>query len=567
MGKGCVNTVDRFLSSQTLLPCPVEFKSSTDVSFGGVLLALPSLLTNGLLKYQDDFRPDSGYYSISNIFLCLAFLSLLRVKTLSQSAYLPVGELGKILGLDRIPEVKTLRERIKLFCERVNIKQWSGSLSKGWMDDHPELSGVLYIDGHVNIYYGEETNMPKRFVSRLRLCMSGSTDYWVNDMTGQPFFVINKTINSGMIQVIKENIIPQLDKDIPNQPSTQELLENEHLHRYMIVADRECYSPDFFYDLWESRIAICTYNKNVKYKWDDQEFVVHKGKLPNGEIQEIEMAERCILLNNVGSKKKIWAREIRKKAESGHQTSIITTNYMLSTILIGLYMFARWSQENFFRYMMENFGIDNLISYTKEKINDTSIIVNPQYKELESKQKKMVSKLNIKKAQFATLEIGEVPIKENNKKKFLEKKAELKNTIECLEADIMKLKNFKKNIPRKIYFAELPENEKFTSAINQRKLFLDTIKMIAYRAETAMANLIRPIMNHADEARQLLQQIYKTDANIYSDLQKKLLIVEIHPLTYWKDDKILKNICEEMNYTQTQFPGTDLTIMFKMVSY
>ena len=57
-----------------------------------------------------------------------------------------------------------------------------------------------------------------------------------------------------------------------------------------------------------------------------------------------------------------------------------------------------------------------------------------------------------------------------------------------------------------------------------------------------MANLIRPIMSHTDEARQLLQQIYKTDANIYTDSQRKLLMVEIHHLTYWKDDKILKNV-------------------------
>jgi hypothetical protein len=41
------------------------------------------------------------------------------------------------------------------------------------------------------------TQMPKRFVSRLRLCMSGSTDYWVNDRLGEPFFVVHKTINEG----------------------------------------------------------------------------------------------------------------------------------------------------------------------------------------------------------------------------------------------------------------------------------------------------------------------------------------------------------------------------------
>jgi hypothetical protein len=566
MGKACVNTLERVLASQGGIPCPPEFKPFLDVSYGGVLLALPSLVLNGLLRYRNDFEPDKGYYSIAGVFLSLAFLALLRVKTLAQSTFIAAGELGKVIGLDRIPEVKTLRERIALFCRRANIQQWSGKLSKDWMDDYPELAGIFYIDGHVIVYFGHQTKMPKHFVTRLRLCMSGSTDYWVNDMTGQPFFVVNKTINEGMIQTITQDIIPRLDQDVPNQPNAVQLKENKYLHRYMLVFDRECYSPDFFYNLWQERIAICTYQKNVTQQWDDSEFSSYNGKLPGGEEQHIELAERGVLLQNAGSSKKIWAREIRKKTASGHQTSIITTNFSLSIILIGLYMFARWSQENFFRYMMQSFGIDTLVSYLKEKINDTTQLVNPQYRTIESKLKQLVSKVNVRKAKFATMLMGELPEKENNKKKYLEKKAELSNEIQSLEFEIEQIKAVKKAVPRKISYAQLPENEKFSNAINDRKHFLDTIKMIAYRGETAMVNLIRPTMAHADEARALLQQIYKTDANIYPDLVNKKLIVEIHSLSYRKDDKILLKLCQKLNATETEFPGTDLVLFYKMVS-
>jgi hypothetical protein len=193
-------------------------------------------------------------------------------------------------------------------------------------------------------------------------------------------------------------------------------------------------------------------------------------------------------------------------------------------------MFARWSQENFFRYMMQNFGIDTLVSYLKERISDTTQLVNPQYRTLESKLKQLVSKLNVRKVKFATMLTDELPEKENNKKKYLEKKAELSN------------------------------------AINDRKHFPDTIKMIAYRAETAMVNLIRPTMAHADEARALLQQIYKTDVNIYPDHVNKKLIVEIHSLSYRKDDKILLQLCQQLNETETELPGTDLVLHYKMVS-
>ena len=566
MGKACINTLERVLSSKTGVPYSVEFNKQIDLHQAGVLLSLPALLANGLLKYEDDFYPDTGYYSVSSVFISLAYLALLRIKTLAQSSSIPSGELGKAMGLDRIPEVKTLRERIALFCQKADIDNWGRKLSKDWLESHPALSGILYIDGHVNIYYGQKTNMPKRYVSRLRLCMSGSTDYWVNDSLGQPFFVVNKALNSSMIKVIKHDIIPRLDRDIPDQPSNEELEAEPKLHRFMLVFDRECYSPDFFHDLWKERIAICTYNKNVKDKWPDEEFTSYTEMDQKGEKQQMELAERGVLLQNKGSNKKIWAREIRKKLPSGHQTSILTTNFMLSTILIGIYMFARWSQENFFKYVMENFGIDTLVSYMREKISDTTLLINPEYRDMENQQKKLVSKLNIRKANFATMLLGQDPIEKNKMEAFIRKKADLNSEITSLESEIDQVKQKKKQTPRKILFSQLPGNQKFDNVINQRKLFLDTVKIIAYRAETSMANIIKSSMSHPDEARKLLQQVYKTDANIHPDYQLKILTVELHRMNYWKDDKIVDNLCRQLNETHTKFPGTDLTIFYKLVS-
>lgn len=566
-GKACSNVLDRILSCKTGVPGKIEFSDQIDLSHAGVLMSLPALLSNGLLKYEKDFYPDQGYYSITSVFITLALLALLRVKTLSQSSQIPAGELGKAIGLDRIPEVKTLRERITLFCEKCNIEEWGEKLSKDWLEDYPDLSGILYVDGHVKIYYGNKTKMPKRFVSRLRLCMSGSTDYWVNDHLGQPYFVINKAINSGMSKAIKEDIIPRTNKDIPNQPTSYELKDNPKLHRYMLVFDRECYSPNFFYELWnDHRIAICTYNKNVKDKWPEEEFSVHKGSLPTGEQQKIELAERGVLLQNKGSDKKIWVREIRKKNKSGHQTSIITTNYMLPSIIIGLYMFARLSQENFFKYMMQNFGIDTLVSYMNEKISDTAELINPEFRQLESQLKKVTSKLNYRTSRYGSLELGEIPIDDKKAEKYLNARTDLINEILELQEEANQIKRKKKEVPRKIKFAELPENEKFDNAINHRKTFLDIIKMIAYRSETAMSNIIKPIMSHPDESRKLLQQVYKSDANIMVNMDTKQINVELHRMSYWKEDKIVEKLCSELNLTKTKFPGTDLTIIYKLVS-
>lgn len=566
MGKACTNTLERVMASKTGRSCSLSFSNQIDLHQCGVLLALPTLLAHGLLKYQSDFQQVSGYYSSNSIFLALAFLALLRVKTLSQVSDIPSGELGKAIGLDRIPEVKTLRERISDFCKATDVELWSRNLSQDWMSHYPELCGVLYIDGHIKIYHGQETNLPKRFVSRLRLCMSGTTDYWVNDKMGQPFFVINKAISEGLIATIKDEVLPRLEHDIPNQPTAQELANDAHLHKYMLVVDREGYSPDFFYELWQQRVAICTYNKNVKEQWPNDEFTTHSGNLTNDLEQKIELAERCVLLQNKTSDKKIWVREIRKRSQSGHQTSIITTNFKLSALLIGLHMFARWSQENFFKYMMENYGIDSLTSYLKETISDTTTLVNPAYRDLEAQRKKETSKLNLQKIKFATLNLNDTPIEETKMKVYLTKKQEITSEIERLQLIIEEIKQKKKGIARKITFAELPQNEKFNKVTNKRKHFLDTIKILAYRSETAMSNIIKPYMSHPDESRLLLKQVYQSDANIHVDHENQILTVELHNLTYWKDDKIIRNLCNTLNETQTKFPDTNLTIFYKLVT-
>ena len=566
MGKACSNVLERVLAIQTGASCPISFNNQTDLQHAGVLLALPALLSQGLLRYEDEFNLEKVYYPTSSIFLSLAILALLRLKTLSGVDSLPSGELGKTIGLDRIPEVKTLRTRIAQFCHKTNIDNWRINLSKDWMEENPELSAVLYLDGHIKLYYGQETSPPKRFVSRMRLCLSGTTDYWVNDVLGQPFFVVNKTISNGLIQTIKTDLLDRFNNDVPNQPTHQELKEDKYKSRYMLVFDREGYSPDFFYDLWQERISIATYKKNVTDKWDNVEFTEYTGTLPFGTQKTVALAERGVLLQNKGSKKKIWVREIRSQSKSGHQTSIVTTNYTLSIIMIGLYMFARWSQENFFKYMMQEFGIDTLVSYFKEKITDTTQLINPEYRTLENVRKKMTSKLNRLKAKFATLTLQSESIDEKAMEKYLSKKDELKEDIEQKEAEIERIKLQKKYVPRKIKYSELPENEKFDNVINQRKHFLDTIKLIAYRAETALSNIAKVYMSHKDESRLLLKQIYKTDANLIVDSENQKLIVEIHRLAHWKDDVVLEKLCAAMNDTETKFPGSNLTLSYKMVS-
>jgi hypothetical protein len=568
MGKSCLNETGRVKASYLGIPAESVFGNHLDLSHGGLLLTLPALLACGLLSHISDFERVSGYYSATKVFLSLAFLSLLRVNKLEQTDTVPTGELGRCLGLDRIPEVKTLRKRIDSFCQVGDVEKWLSSLSREWMQTDETFEGVLYVDGHVNLYYGHQTQMPKRFVSRFRLCLSGSTDYWVNDQMGQPFFVVHKTINDGLIKVLQDDIIPRLNADVPNQPTEEELAANDKLHRYMVVFDREGYSIELFKYLQKLRIAFCTYRKNVKENWPEEDFADYEVSTHNGDTEIMQLAEKQTVLYGKKEKgkpqKEIIVREIRKKTESGHQTSIITTNYMLSLTVIAFLMFSRWCQENFFKYMVESFGIDSITSYFKNCIPDRSSVINPEYKELDRQHKSINTRINNRKLKFAQISLQNKEMSKKEIERYTKKKSDIQLEIEDLENQRKELIDKKKIVKKKILFKDLDENQKFSTSINERKIFLDIIKIIAYRAETALCNIIKKRMSSPEEARTLIRKLYAADADIEPDEANSSLIVKLHRTNHWADDDILEFLCNNLNETQTVFPETNLTCFFKL---
>ncbi|WP_221901356.1 putative transposase, partial [Bathymodiolus platifrons methanotrophic gill symbiont] len=158
--------------------------------------------------------------------------------------YSAPGEWGKLIGLDRIPEVRTLRSKIKQLTQDEGPQQWSEALCKEWMQSAPEQASILYIDGHVRVYNGQQTKLPCHHVARQKLCLRATTDYWVNALDGQPFMVINKAVDPGMIKVIENDILPQLEKRLPTFVNAEELKSDPLLHRFTLVCDRESVSVD-----------------------------------------------------------------------------------------------------------------------------------------------------------------------------------------------------------------------------------------------------------------------------------------------------------------------------------
>jgi prepilin-type processing-associated H-X9-DG protein len=148
----------------------------------------------------------------------------------------------------------------------------------------PDEATVLYVDGHVRVYHGTTKQLPKHLFARERLCLSATADYWVYTMDGKPFFVVvSQAVDPGLLKVLERDIIPALERDVPNQPSTEQLAADRHLHRFTVVFDREGYSPAFLAAMKQRRIACLTYHKHPGADWPREEFIATEVRLPSGE--------------------------------------------------------------------------------------------------------------------------------------------------------------------------------------------------------------------------------------------------------------------------------------------
>jgi transposase len=186
IGIGAKRETERVLASiGKIFEAPPDFSANEGVRHAGVLLALPALARVGLLAAgQKAYGAlHKGFYGLQSVLLTLSFMALLRIKTPEQLKKCNPGELGIVLGLDRTPEVKTLRKKLKEMGLRNKAGEFISFLSQRWTDQDKDVIGFAYVDGHVRPYHGRKHKLPKTHVARRRLCMSATTDFWINDMT------------------------------------------------------------------------------------------------------------------------------------------------------------------------------------------------------------------------------------------------------------------------------------------------------------------------------------------------------------------------------------------------
>ena len=386
----------------------------------------------------------------------------------------------------------------------------------------------------------------------------------MNALDGQPFCSFNQAVDHGLIQAIRRDILPWLDANAPvSAEQQQRMAADPRVPRFTVIFDREGYSPDLFLDLQKERIAALTYHRYPDGDgWRAEEFQEQDVKLASGETVRMKLAERG---TRVGQRPGLWVREVRKLGADGHQVSIVSSNFTGDAASQAVALMARWSQENFFKYMREHFGLDALVQYGTEPIPAAVTVLNPAWRELNRQVRQQQAECKSLEKQQQNGGLVQ-PLSEAAVHQYEQRQGDLQTRLEELQPALDRLKQRRRQTPRQIPVQDLPEADRFTRLRTERKYFLDTIKMIAYRAETSMAYTVREELKRTDDARALLRQIYSTEVDLIPDLEAKTLTVRLHHLTQAAHDAAVRYLCEELTATETIFPGTELRLVYKLGS-
>jgi len=539
-------TFDRQLAHLGLLDDATPlFREGSSVPGVGVLFALPCLVESGLFRISRKLYGEIGpaFYGLRTTLLTFLLMALLRIKRPEHLKERDPAAFGRLLGLDRAPEVKTLRRRLTRLAAHHCAEQLGAELARLRVDQRGHLMGFLYVDGHVRAYHGQRAISSKAYVARRHLAMPASTDYWINDRTGDPLLVITGEVDAALTKAL-----PRLLREV------RELVGER---RVTIVFDRGGWSPKLFDTMIKDGFDLLTYRKGRCRRIHERRFIRRHAELDGCWVDYLLHDQPVRFL-----KGKLRLRQVTRLCDDGHQTQVITSRCDLRDIEVAYRMFERWRQENFFKYMREEFLLDALVDYQIEPEDPTRTIPNPERRALDKEIRTARVDLARLEREYGAAAADNAEQRQPTMRGFKIAHGRLGKQLRTARARIAQLFEQRRDVAKRVEVRDLNERAVVKLA-TERKHLTDIIKMVAYQGESDLVTLLRPHYARVDqEGRTLLHELFAAAGDIrVSDSE---LHITLAPLSSPHRTHAAQALCEMLDQTATIFPGSRLRIRFSV---
>ena len=514
--------------------------------FAGTLVVLPALAATGLVDVAETVyglgrhiggTARAAFYGIRALMLSIVFACLLGEPRAEGMTRLDPVAIGRLIGLDRAPEVRRLRAHMAELAAEGRADKFQMALARRHIEHRPEAIGLLYVDGHVRAYHGQG-ELPKAHLARMRISMPAEVDTYVSDRFGDGLLVWQAPPGASLAGELKQVV-----------RYVRELLGEAA--RPTICFDRGGWSPKLFRQLVDAGFDILTYRKGPSALLARAAFFEHVFVDEAGHEHRYLLADRRVRIAYDSHKRYFACRQVtRLDEESGHQTQIVTTRDDPDPSLVAHAMFSRWRQENFFKYGRARFGIDALDSYETTPDDLGRLVANPARRDA----KREVIRA---RAELARAEQTEGRANLDG----MQTDTTVRAAFEEARAEVVRLEERARALPAKVPLGEV--RPQAARAEVERKRIHDAARMATYNAESALARMLTPHYARAeDEARSLLRETYRASGDL--EVVGNELHVRIAPLSAGRRSRALAALCQELTATETRYPGTDLRLVYSV---
>lgn len=536
-------SADRLLARLGLLEDALPlFGSATAVPRAGVLLALPVLIASGVFECAQKIYGSLGpsFYGLRTSLLTLLLMALWRIKRPENLKEYSPQNLGRVLGLDRAPEVKTLRRKLASLAATGCAARFGDALAQRRVQLRGKATGFLYVDGHVRVYHGQHA-LPKAHVARMRISMPATSDYWVNDSSGDPLFVVTAPANAGLVKMLP-GILNQVRKLVGKR-------------RVTVVFDRGGFSPKLFQQIIAAGFDLLTYRKGRYPRIPRSGFSPHTARCSGRKVCYVLADQEVRLL-----KGKLRLRQVTRRMENGHQTPILTTRRDLAAAQVAYRMFDRWRQENFFKYLREEYALDALAEYAAVPDDPTREVPNPAWAALDAQLRQAWARVDRLQSEYGLEAMNNLEQKHRTMRGFKAAYGKLGEKIWAAWQQVLQLEKRRAAVPRRVPVQEATDKP-IVKLAPERKHLTNLIKMVAYQAESDLLRLVAPHYYRADdEGRTLIQAALSSAADL--KVTKRELRVTLAPQSSPHRTRAIAALCAELNRERTLFPSSSLRLHY-----
>jgi hypothetical protein len=459
-----------------------------------------------------------------------------------------------VLGLDRAPEVKTIRRKLAELAAAGKAADLIMALARHHAAARPQALGFLYVDGHARAYFGTR-EVQKTHVARLKFPGAATPETWVTDSGGDPVFMVVAEPSQSLAGELRA-LLPDL-----------RMIAGDR--RVTVCFDRGGWSPALFADILDAGFGMLTYRKGSVPDLPATAFTKVTCADDRGRQHDYKLADTTVALDITEGPRKGQQVSLRQvtRHEPGsrgvtRQVHTLTSRHDLPAGEVCWRMSSRWREENYFRYARTHFALDALDTYAAGPDNPDRLVPSPAKKSAAARVRRAEAAAGAAEAsRDASLLKLRSPAPGHAVLLTNQQVNALNTPVDAAYRALEDAQTAAAATPARVRLGDLAPDMIRLDA--ETKQITHAIRMAAYNAETTLARALDGHYARAeDEAYALIREALTTSGDVHPGPGE--LLIRLDPLTAPRRTRALAALCEQLTAAGARYPGTDLVLRYEV---